>query len=215
MVDIKVVGFDLDGTLYKAQPERDRFICTTLAKRISPLYSAESVAGKISEIYSAHRSVTEYLVYQRGYSRAEAKSHIQAVLEQADDEYPLPEDPRLQSMLERLAQTRELFLLTNSGERSAATKLEMIGASPAIFSHAQYAASERRANGDAFRIAAGYFGESPCAMMYVGDRAEVDIVPAKRAGLTTVLVHSFSPEADYCIDEIYGLEDILNGQRVS
>jgi putative hydrolase of the HAD superfamily len=48
----------------------------------------------------------------------------------------------------------------------------------------------------------------PNEVMYVGDRVDVDIKPAKQLGMTTCLVYSQSDEADYSVESFPELTTI-------
>jgi len=46
-------------------------------------------------------------------------------------------------------------------------------------------------------------------LFFVGDREEVDILPALKFGITTAIVNSSSNAASYELKKIYDLEKIL------
>jgi HAD superfamily hydrolase (TIGR01549 family) len=47
-------------------------------------------------------------------------------------------------------------------------------------------------------------------ILYVGDRVDVDIKPAKHLGMKTCLVYSTSDEADYCFDNFKDILSLLH-----
>lgn len=56
-------------------------------------------------------------------------------------------------------------------------------------------------------------GYTPEQTLSIGDQVHSDIIPAKAAGLRTILVRSHSPEADYCVKSIDQLPGIITRLR--
>lgn len=209
-LDIALLGFDLDKTLYKPDPKIDERIQEYICRKASEILgvSYNEAKRRFHESYSKTQSGTlslNDLGIENGFEI------VQEALENADVASVLERDGRLIEMLNRLSVPYRLFLLTSSNQDSALKKLSALGINPKIFSPAFYGyPPSERVNGLPFPEISRQYGVPFERMMFVGDRENVDIIPAKQLGIKTAIVHGKSSEADYQLDEIYDLEIILN-----
>jgi HAD superfamily hydrolase (TIGR01549 family) len=67
----------------------------------------------------------------------------------------------------------------------------------------------RKPNPEAFRQICDSVGIPPEKSISIGDQVASDILPAKTLGMKTILVRSYSDEADYCIDSLEDLSNLL------
>lgn len=67
----------------------------------------------------------------------------------------------------------------------------------------------RKPNPLVFRQICDSFGFSPLEAISVGDQLATDVMPAKSIGMKTILVRDNSQEADYCINSVDELPELL------
>ncbi|MBI4214448.1 HAD hydrolase-like protein [archaeon] len=67
----------------------------------------------------------------------------------------------------------------------------------------------RKPNPLAFRRVIDFLKVGPEQAVSVGNEVEEDILPAKKLGMKTVLVGSFNTQADFCLDSVGGLLNII------
>lgn len=72
----------------------------------------------------------------------------------------------------------------------------------------------RKPNPLIFRQICDSFGFSPLEAISVGDQLATDITPAKSIGMKTVLVRDNSQEADYCINSVDELPELLRRIKI-
>lgn len=210
---IEAVGFDLDNTLYKMSPK----IETAIRDNIFSLTSAAT--GR-----SYRETEKEFLVhYDVLHSASESLSRmgvrdgkliVQKAMENADVASALQEDRKLSKMMDSLAKRYKLFIITGSSADYTSKKLAALGIleqpNKELFTIKVCGDStHRREDGSAFRYVSEKLSVPFGRMMFIGDRETVDIIPAKRLGITTAIVNSSSEKADYNLDEIYHLEKLL------
>ncbi len=72
----------------------------------------------------------------------------------------------------------------------------------------------RKPNPLVFKHICDSFGFSPLEAVSVGDQVHSDISPAKSIGMKTVLVRGNSAEADYCINSVDELPELLRRIKI-
>lgn len=208
---ITSLGFDLDNTLYRQGPEMNEKIQEYACRKASTLLSQpyETVRSRFDQNFSETQSGSRSL---EAIGITNGREIIQEALENADIASVLKEDVRLQRMLDKLASSYKLFLITGSSKQIALGKLEAMGLlDPLVFNPTFYAESPyRREDGTAFQYVARLHNVGFDRMMFVGDREKVDIIPAKDLGIKTAIVNAASDLADIQLREIYELEKIFS-----
>ncbi|MEK6947946.1 MAG: HAD family hydrolase [Nanoarchaeota archaeon] len=208
---IKAVGFDLDKTLYVPFPGIDEKIQEYASLRTSIFLGLdyETTKARFGEVYNQLKSGRRTLI-ELGLDNNQSENLMQDALENADIVPLLKKDERLNQMLSRISDKYKTFLITGSREPIAQRKLEALGLSSVPFNSRLYAGSEyQRDTGEAFNYVASVLGVTYEEMMFVGDRENVDIIPAKNLGMKTAIVNTQSKEATYQLKTIYDLESIL------
>jgi len=71
----------------------------------------------------------------------------------------------------------------------------------------------RKPNPLAFQQVCDFYNVLPENCISVGDQIRTDILPAKSLGMKTVLVGSKSDEADFCIDTIEQLPELVRRKK--
>lgn len=210
MMDIKSVGFDFDNTLYEPNPEINEkireYVCRHASEALNKSYA--SIRKKFDELYLETESGSESL---KLLGISEGKVLMQEALEKADIASVLKKDDRLVRVLSKLNESYRLFLITGSSERISLKKLGVLGINPDLFHPKLYFDSPflREDGGSAFKYVSELHGVSLEQMMFVGDREQIDIIPANELGLTTAIVNGKSKIATYELLDIYELEEIL------
>ncbi len=208
-MEVKALGFDLDGTLYKQDDGVNRAIRD---------YACEKASEILGKDYTLLREEFEVLYNQQQSGRVafgmlgikDGKALMQEAIENVDMSKVLKQDSRLVGVLNKLGESRNLFLVTSSSQKSALSKLGALGISPLAFDIALYGRSGFiREDGTAFEYASNKFGVPYREMMFVGDRESVDILPAKGLGIWTAMVNGFSEKADFNLKDIYQIGEIL------
>jgi FMN phosphatase YigB (HAD superfamily) len=208
--DLKAIGFDIDNTLYvETQEIRDLIqerIVRSAAKLLGRDFSdVEKEYNKHNAILQSGRRSLEALGIKNGVDL------VQEALEHTNVASTLHRDERLVSMMKHLASKYKLFLISGSGVKEARLKLAVLGLDMSLFSVTIFAESKyHREDGSAFRHISSELNIPLSQMMFVGDRENVDIVPAASFGLVTAMVNNVSSKATYNLNTIYDLEEILN-----
>lgn len=210
---IKAVGFDLDQTLYPNSVQIQQLVRGEIYRYIS-----SSLGISVDE--SQRRFDAAYAQFEGG-GRAfeslgitESSERLRDCVVLADVSRILQPDLVLEQMLDRIGRDYFTFLITESRRDDAIKKLHALGLCPSLFKFTAYwdNTTARKHTGtiypDIFRLT----GLRPEEHLYCGDKLNDDILPAKKVGLQTVLVGSKNEAADFCIDTIHQLEELLYGR---
>jgi FMN phosphatase YigB (HAD superfamily) len=208
---VRSVGFDLDGTLYKLTDQINERIRSYACQRASEELgrSYDDVRADFDAEFSRTQSGSKSL---EAAGARDGKALVQEALEFADVASELRRDVMLAGMLERMSKSRKLYLITSSPEELAIAKMETLGISPEIFRPRLFRESPYlRDDGSAFRFVAESHGVKYGEMVFVGDRDGTDIIPARDLGMWTAIVNATSDVADFHLEEIYDIENIVLG----
>lgn len=200
MTTIKVIGFDLDDTLWEIEPVllraerilgawlRERVpgfrydIDTMRAVRTDLLEADPTLEGRVTEL---RRRVIEEGLHRGGVGRSEARTlseEAMIVFLEARNEIELFKG--VQDTIVELSREFICGVLTNGN-----ADLERMGLSNLfsfVFSAEQVGAA--KPEDGLFRAALEYTSVQPHEMVYVGDHPTHDIDPANRLGLRTIWV---------------------------
>ena len=209
----KIIGFDIDWTLYF--PKKDERI---------PLKFCELIANELKLNFQT--TYQYYLDQKKIFPDAPTifkklsnnklpkkiiHKHIQTAIESFQSIRDVEKNPELTQMFENLYQKYPLYLITGNTEEFAKTKLNAIGLDILLFKEQLYENKYKREDGSAFKFVKQKFEVSYPEMMYIGDRELIDIVPANKLGMQTILV---KPEyaktnATYQVQKIEDISSIL------
>ncbi len=210
---IKAIGFDLDQTLYQETSETRALVRTEISLLIAgtlhiPVPEAREKFEEAYAKFDAGGQALESLGIPQGSER------IRDCLTRANLSSVLQYDERLVRMMRRISAGHFTFLLTESRRDDAERKLRALGLDSAMFDYAAYwdTTPERKHTGTIFPQVFEMSKLHPPQHLYCGDKMNDDILPAKKAGLKTVLVGSQHEAADYCLKTIYELEELLYGR---
>lgn len=206
---IKVLVWDLDGTLYKEIPEIKNGIH---ANAINLVTRVKGISGKEAErvfqrVYEKLGSSTQTLIHlgvDRTYAlSSEWYSDVQLKY--------LTRDERLVQLFIKLKSWRHL-IETNGAKRSTIKKLKRLGLELSTF-------EKIFTNADMFGVlkpdplpfqkVLEYTGLPAKDHLMIGDRDRTDLEPAKKLGMKTCLVWGESDSADLSLREVYQVAEVL------
>lgn len=211
MNQIKAIGFDLDNTLYAQTQEIKEIIEGNISTKASELLgvSKDLALRDYLQYHSELQSGRRSLMHM-GINEGLANIIVEEAVVNSNILNYLERDQRLVDMLNNLKIKYELFLITTSTKDNSINKLNALGIVYDIFDPRLYRDSQYlRDDGSAFKYITGYLNLNLDELMFVGDREKIDIIPAKKLGVTTAIVNAKSEHADYQLEEIYDLEKIL------
>ena len=206
---IKEVWFDLNGTLTLQTPE-------FLEAQDNLCYRAYSEA--------THQPITDELKaeYKAAYKEHGSKSAVFKALGMPQEfwqnyfntldesEYYKP-DERIYKTVDAIRQLRPIGLLSNSTPDRIDRTLRTVNIDPAWFTHilSNHDISEPKPNPEGFELMIERSDANPDELVFVGDREDVDILPAKKLGIKTVMVWGRSNEADQSFDDFVELKSLV------
>lgn len=194
---IRVIGFDLDQTLYPKSPLVDEKI-------------QDYLYGKIAEQKKIPRKEAERLFKERyrdgaGLSGSEtlrdlgienASGLVQEALERADIASILTPDPETNRLLEDLrARYAHFDLITGSNKSETVKKLAALDINTRLFSHLITAEQAGKSDGSSYRLWLSFYPQfSPEQFLYIGDRLRSDHEIPSSLGIRTAVVYVQTPD---------------------
>jgi len=207
--DIKVIVWDIDGTLYPELPELKLMIKDHLLKMITVKLKVDrGEAEKIlKENYLQLASTTRVLLklgfrWQEIEKRGEKNLEFRRQL--------LKKDPQLAKVFSQLKNYRHL-IATNNLAPHAKKLIKHLGLEPKIFEKFfGITSSAIKPELKFFKRILDYTDLPADQHLFVGDREETEIKPAKELGMKTAKAWAIeSAAADICLPEIYAIVNIL------
>jgi len=210
--DILVCIWDIDGTLYPLTPAMSQEIVEA-AHRIVQEHMGWDRAKTLVEFQKVHHVVTP--------SSTEAAAMIchmdTAIVAQKTDEYfnrlrYVRRDPKLITLFEQLSGYQH-YLLGNGSVKHIRQGLDALGIGQSIFK--EIVTSEivgvNKPEENGFRYILEKTGLPPWQHLMIGDRENVDLIPARKLGMKTCLVWSKkkSTVADITLPTVYDLSQVL------
>jgi len=200
MAQVKHVWFDCDGTLYRPSPElearRDNEIFKELARRTGrPL---EVIAGEYPERVREHKTNTVAMsVY--GLTPAEARDLYNSV----DIVKYIDRDARLIETVRSILEQRILAsIFTNNKRSKLLAILEKLGLHPDWFKFLMTAEEVApKPSGEGYKEMIRRSECDPTDIIYVGDREEAEIMPARKEGMNTM--HAWAKKTEVSVDDAH------------
>lgn len=213
MPEIKHIWLDFDGTLTHETDEYRRAHDEYAAKLFAKLVGLTEEDNYV-DIYVEHRKreglntkVFENIAGQsKGYW---AKKHMEwdnALLYDYDDHADI------RNFLISLAKgSIPISIFTNTSRARLQKTMKHLGYSQDHFIHLVSGEDvpEMKPSVLAYKTIINMSGLPPENNLYVGDRISADIIPAKAAGMHTILVGGESDEADYCMASIVDITSVI------
>lgn len=202
---VRHVWFDLAGTLYKETTEfnevHDHFRYSTYAQ-VASIEDSEQAKAEFLDMYKKYGSNSA--VFR---SLGKPSDFWMKALDDMDFTAVLEPDAEVTETLKQLKDTLQISLFTNFHKERIDELLEHLKITPEWFSHILTGddIAERKPALDGFHEMIKRSELPPDSLLYVGDRVDVDIKPAKLAGMQTCLVYAESDKADYCVQNFSDL----------
>lgn len=215
---VRVIGFDLDNTLYPATPDIQKRIRGLIYKKVAgELGIKEEKARELFEQFynsegnpyshSGGRTIREIA---RVYGRKIERDIVQQALEEADILDLIERNPKLVEMLWTLEPRYGIDLITGSARKLALAKLERLGVEPDVFDYMLTTEENgSKTTGEAYRQWIKMRKFPPKDLVYVGDNKVQDVEVPKKLGIRTCFLGRSNPGADFHIQDILELEKML------
>lgn len=194
MSQIKIIGFDLDQTLYPKSPEIDREIQSYLYEKISEMRKVTLPEAKklFDDLYQDGKGLSgSQTMAKLGFPQVQAGEMVQTALENADIAKFLVPDPRIINLLKNLKNKyRHIDLITGSGKGNTQKKLDKLGIPLETFSNVITADGASKSDLSAFNLWLSFHPNyKPENFLYIGDRASSDHEKPKIVGVKSILVN--------------------------
>lgn len=217
--NIKVIGFDLDNTLYPVTPEMQLRIREKIYEKLASgldisLKQAEQLFeenynGNFPWNHSGSRTIKE--LGKKYKKELNGKKLVQQSNAEADILDFIQPNPGLQKILSRLYTKFQLDVISSSKYDPALAKLKKIGIDRDLFRF--FLAGETfgsKTDGTLYELWLNKRETPPSQILYVGDNTRQDIDSPKNLGIKTCIVGKQYENADFYIPTIKDLENLLN-----
>lgn len=210
--DIKIIAWDMDTTLYQPLPELARAFlngCVEEVARVKKLSLSE--AQKIfNEERSRNDSSTQAMINLEIGDPQTVFNTMWEIQKRIGKVNYLQKDSRLPLLFEKLKKFRH-FIISNSVREEVKTVLGAIGLSAKYFEKIITVDDTGKPKPDPapFKLLLKITGLPADQHLYIGDREKVDIIPAKKLGMKTILVWGTSSVADVSLPTVYDVVNFL------
>lgn len=206
--DIKVIGFDLDQTLYPKSSKIDEmiqgYIYETIAQHKD--ISVENAKILFSDLYkngnglSGRKTLIELEI-------PNAADIIQEALENADIASVLEPDTTVNLLLKNLNQKyKNIDIITGSNNKQTKEKLGALSIHADIFNYIIADEDASKSDGEAYHLWMSHYKKlTPENFLYIGDRVSTDYDVPSQLGIQTILVNIEKPEE---VIDVLQLKDI-------
>jgi len=206
--DVKHLLWDVDGTLYKSEPDLLKAIQHEIYTRIAVGLSVsyEEARKRFLALYARLGGATATVV-ELGLNRRLIPDAVDSV----DKTKYLKPDPKLRDMFEVTLRAFTHVIVTNTSRKGTLRTLELLGLSPKIFQGIVTADDVLRSKPDVepYVKAQKMTGSAAHQHVSIGDREKVDILPARKLGMKTILVWGASQMADVSVPTVYDVPSVL------
>lgn len=212
---IKVIGFDLDQTLYPKSPEIDSAIQTYLYEKIRELHKVSIEEAKImfNGLYQADKGLSgSRTLAALGFPLEQARELVQEALENADiDKFLKPDQDTIELLSKIKNKYQNVDLVTGSKKTIALKKLSALDISESLFLHIITADDGSKSDLSMYKKWLGLYPElSPKNFLYIGDRVSSDYEKPKELGIQSILVNIKVPDPAINCVQLPNLNSIRN-----
>ena len=144
-------------------------------------------------------------------SLGKASDFWQHTFESLDLASVLQPDPEVSKALVRLSEVMPVSIFTNFKPQKIQSVLQILGIRRDIFTHILSGddVSRRKPDLEGFKKMVEMSDLPPDQLIYVGDRVDVDIKPAKSVGMLTCLLWQSSNEANFSANNFRDVYNII------
>lgn len=207
--NIKVLIWDLDGTLYQELPEIKKEIHQNVIKAIVKTKSISFKKGEelYSQVYAQVKSNTktlinlgvdkDYVLSGNWYNQAQLKY--------------LKKDPDLVKVFKQLSNLRHI-IDTNSNKQVTFKKLKILGLDLNFFGKiftSTDMGDKVKPDPFAFKIVLQFTKLRPQEHLFIGDSEGKEIIPAQKIGMKTCLVWGKSEIANISLPTVYDIVELF------
>lgn len=226
MQAIKAIIFDVDGTLYESISELDSILYNYWIKRVGDFKRIKKEEAEIlfRNLKSQYKSSTRVIESLGIENTLEILKQAESFMMNPMREHIKP-DRKMVKLIKKLRSQFPLYTLRNGTKRGTQFILERLGFEnkrgkaragfgpfEAILPTGELGLT--KPHPDIFKNALKMLALNPNEIAMVGDRVEVDLVPAKKVGMKTVWVSwgrrlEDGKGVDVVIDSIYDMEELI------
>ena len=211
--NIKVIGFDLDQTLYKKSPEIDDLIQDYIYIKIAEhkQITKEEAKKLFKDLYqdgrgfSGRKSLVELGI-------PNPKNVIQEALENADLSSVLIADEDVISLLNKIKEKYlNIDIITGSNNSNTYKKLSLLNISKDIFKNIITEDDASKSDGSAYKLWLSKYSFTPQEFLYIGDRVSSDYDTPKQLSINSILINATENKEIECMQlvSLLELENIL------
>ena len=197
--NIRVIGFDLDQTLYPKSPLVDEKIQEYLYQKIAERRGIDRVHAEqlFKERYRGGSGLSGRETLE-DLGLPDAAELVQEALERADIASLLAPDADTNTLLSDIRSKYEsMDLITGSGDAETEKKLKALELGLSTFTHVITADRSTKSSGDSYRLWLSFYPHfAPEQFLYIGDRLRTDHEIPSALGIRTALVYVNEPSAD-------------------
>lgn len=209
---IKVIGFDLDQTLYPKSPEVDEAIQKYIYEKIAE--HRKCSLGEAKKLFTA--------LYKNGAGIGgsktldvlgvpNSKEIVQEALERADIASILVPNEETTVFLKKLkGKYKNLDILTGSNDSNTYKKLGKLNIDKEIFSHIITADNAKKSDGTSYKLWLSMYDLTPENFLYVGDRIRSDYEVPRQLGVTSILVNIAEKDSNVDCPQLSSLLELEN-----
>ena len=212
---IKIIGFDLDQTLYPKSEEVDTAIQQYLYEKI-----AEHKGCSVEEAETLFKTYYPHLSGSKALAKIgipNGSELVQEALEKADiASFLAPNSEVLQLLKDLKEEYGNLSLLTGSNRKIMEEKLEKMNIPLELFDFITTADTHSKSNGEAYKAWLQFFQEKdptlqPSQFLYIGDRKSTDVDVPLSLGMGAILVNGKKKEdvPVLQLDDVLKIRDVL------
>src|SRR3989338_271823 len=211
LAKVKVVGFDLDQTLYPKSPEIDRAIQEYIYHKIAHHKNCSYEEGKSLFLQHYPGISGRKTLIVLGIPNAE--NIIQESLEKVDIAKFLVPDKKVQELLQHVkGKFGSLSIITGSSHSICKKKLEALKI-PIEWFDCIIAGGVSKSDGTAFQEWTAHFKKQnsnlrPENFLYIGDRAMTDAIVPLQLGMQAILVNVKEKDDGMNVEQLESLSEI-------
>jgi HAD superfamily hydrolase (TIGR01549 family) len=209
---IKALAWDLDGTLYPSSSQMSVDIMELQTRAVAEKLSISlsDAAALYQERHNELKSNTKAL----NSLGIDGTAFFSKIWDELDLSRYIQPNPALVQAFDQMSNYPHFILTNSNSQAQAIRKLSFIGLSPSRFVQILTSVDLgfNKPDHRAFQGLIQATGQEPGAILYLGDRQEVDIAPAHDLGLKTGLVSNIRPQllkADIYLEKPEHLASLL------